>query len=236
METPAQPQTLPNGVLCPKCGYDMGGLAVGVCPECGLSSEQVRRAREAARKHYDSITRRRSSALIILCAMIGVAAVVLAMDPAAFVWVGGCLLALVFLCMGVGKLVSRAFGGDRGLVWFAWERRSWMLHLPWLASPLFVPLFLAIASTTGNTYPITGWGPTIFGVWSLMYAGVLAVLGWLMYRDLCRVWVTVTVWRAFAVVVAVIPVGIGALVTAAMGGLIAFGVADLFYPTEWPPR
>lgn len=26
---------MPNGVQCPGCGYDLGGLAFGPCPECG---------------------------------------------------------------------------------------------------------------------------------------------------------------------------------------------------------
>jgi len=31
----AAPDMLPNGTLCPQCGYDMGGLRHGQCPECG---------------------------------------------------------------------------------------------------------------------------------------------------------------------------------------------------------
>ena len=45
MSDPATP--LPNGTLCPQCGYDLGGLAVGgVCPECGrtLGEADARRA------------------------------------------------------------------------------------------------------------------------------------------------------------------------------------------------
>lgn len=44
--TPAAPEALPVGAVCPDCGYDLRGSASAICSECGRSLD-VFRARES---------------------------------------------------------------------------------------------------------------------------------------------------------------------------------------------
>lgn len=153
-ESPAYPDVLPKGVLCPKCGYDMGGLAAGVCPECGttyesanfevLSSSQIRLLRRARFQNAIHIT-----ALVAAAFMFGVMRMI---DPPWFPDGLGPLnpLILVILSVVIVLILSSRRGKvQTHLMRAVLVQRLWIAHLPWmtLAAGAIVHHFVGPSST-----------------------------------------------------------------------------------------
>lgn len=130
------PSILPRGVQCPGCGYDMGGLAPGACPECGRWHPQADFTWQIENRAWVKETLRRGQ---LLCAVLAAVVVLGAVG----LWLcGGGFAAAVGLGItaAVGGLIAVGMNGawlirrgDRRRHALVWVRSLWILLLPYAA-------------------------------------------------------------------------------------------------------
>jgi hypothetical protein len=140
--------TIPDGMPCPECGYDLTAAPEPRCAECG----RLIALGDVDRHTYRTATRLRHSRSIPRCAVGWLVAIVLC---AAFVGVliGSVdamlgtfivLTGIVLASVAIGVLpASAAPRVDRRLVFGGWFLRLWLLHVPWLLTAPAALLFVA---------------------------------------------------------------------------------------------
>ena len=176
MNDPATP--LPNGTLCPQCGYDLGGLAVGgVCPECGRTLGETDARRAVLLPAYLKRCRLRLPWWIMLWLLIVLAFVLLGLRTQ---WSGSLAMTTGLLIAALLGFVLAANGfwrGPRGSR--AFFRAYWLDNLWVLLVPLV--LFEIIASAVW----ISGrWGRVsglLIFVWAALLVAMPNVFLWRLH-------------------------------------------------------
>lgn len=121
----------PPWPICPDCGYDLTGLTVQRCPECGMAFTADTLGSPETMRRFIRRGLRAASAGAILALLA---------TPALLLWNWAfALVALVVVALpiGVGALGAFAARGPwRGAVFVLWLRSVWKLHLAWVTTIL----------------------------------------------------------------------------------------------------
>lgn len=144
------PVDIPPGHLCARCGYPSGRSGSRVCPECGwaataadLRAELTRR--EAAARWLGGQRSRHAARWVAVALVYSLGAGVVVRS------VGALTGSLVAMLLGVAATWQfgrwgawRCRRDRREYLGVVWARSLWLLHLPWLVSPLFVLVALFV--------------------------------------------------------------------------------------------
>ena len=232
---------LPAGFICPRCDYDLGGAAMGVCPECGRpivvhDVVQFRRREDARRVLRRAVRMVAWRALVAVVVMSG-GAMMLALDLGAAVGAFIACSVAVVGSIGSGWIAAMlAPERDRAAVRLAWLIAVPWLNGPWLVAPIFAAcgtaLVVAGAVTTRVEPDDVMVGGVAFaigmlgGLLWLIVAGSSVVLGALRFWQVVREygvrkrgW-----WPGF--VLALFVVGGGAMLLGLSGLIFAAGAAE----------
>ncbi len=189
---PTEPQTpapLPDGTLCPDCGYDLRGSTSERCPECGFELAAIR-SRESLlpwshraelgwfRAYWRTVwmvVRRPSQVCLEVARPVSYA------DSQRFRWVTFAHMWAAFVVIAVTFVVCSIAAGDTGDAywWYAggfvlWSG-LWMALLPGLASYFFQSKRLAPAvEDRVLALSYYAWGP-----WAVLPALATPVATWL---------------------------------------------------------
>lgn len=175
-------ERLPDGMTCRECGYCVGSLPMGRCPECGADvgaseialSERVRGVEHA----WPAL---RASRLRLYGAVIPVYALgagVLGWHWGAMVAAFGLMSLMVVGSWFVGWLVTRlALPAARHALYANWVRCLPILHGPWLVAPLCaaIALVAALVDRSAGTDAKVLMGVSLLGLflWGLGCFGCL---------------------------------------------------------------
>lgn len=161
---------LPDGLLCPGCGYDVGGQSEWRCPECGreVGQRDIAVLAEFGTAHAPEKARRRAMqwlAAVSVLYGVGTSIVVLSWAPAL-------IASPVLFGAGVASThMGRLAVASRGAVQRHALETAWLRLLPWLVSPLLVvTACLVLALFLGDA----GWPALLLGLaWPLIGVPVL---------------------------------------------------------------
>lgn len=178
------PNLLPAGTLCLRCGYDLGGLAVGgtdgrggVCPECGRRVSELDARRGLLLPAYLKRCRLRLAWWIALWLLIVIAFVVLGMRT---VWADSLAVttALLLAAMVGFLLVANGFWrgarGSRAFYRAYWLDNLWMLLLP----------LVGLEIAAGGVWLSGRWGDSSWltmGCWAALVVGMPNVFLWRLH-------------------------------------------------------
>ncbi|MCA9282029.1 MAG: hypothetical protein KDA30_08325 [Phycisphaerales bacterium] len=235
---------LPNGTLCPQCGYDLGGLVAGRCPECGFDVSMIREVLHARREFQTKVAQSRflryAFNLMVPAAYAAAfvhgakyefsdSKMVLLMEAGIWLY---CLLALSEFG---GWVVSRCIAArDRRVVRSVWSMNNWVFHLPWLVSPIAF-LFFAVARTMSAEIGLAiVIGFALWMIWLVGAVGVLlAVWSPRTHGQLSQLGVCVPARFHVVTWIVVSCIWFAVTVTAFFGIGWSFLLSDALFPTGW---
>lgn len=126
---------LPNGVLCPGCGYDLGGLmAGGACPECGRVSEPGALHRQVESRVWIALAEVRGRRTLIGVMILAVVVLVLSIAMGGVS--GGIVMLTLLAVIGAANIVGMHGAwlirrAHRRLHRAIWMNSLWVLLLPY---------------------------------------------------------------------------------------------------------
>lgn len=143
-------ERLPEGMTCRECGYCVGGLPMGRCPECGgdVGAREIAlsvRVRDVERA-WPTVRTARFRLYAVVVPVYAVGAGVLGQHWGAMVAAFSMMSALVAGSWFVGWLATRsARPPQRTALFSIWVRCLPVLHGPWLVAPLCTAVALVAA-------------------------------------------------------------------------------------------
>lgn len=241
---PANQPPLPQGMLCPKCSYDLSNSPIWTCSECGSTInanniERFYRRRMAVIGVSQLAYRQLFGAIGVAAAMtLSMAFLFRHWEPALIVG-GVCLMAQYFSLAAGWMLSASAPTHDRRAWRLAWLKTHWMLHIPWISIFVFTLLLFVvcgIARLFGETVATTIFLSVVaieLAAW--LACGLFALAGYSSrYREMS---VDLGLARnrtqtALAILAAI--VFLSSVLLGFVGGAVGtMGVAEYFVPSRF---
>ncbi|HRQ72547.1 MAG TPA: hypothetical protein PLU35_05925 [Phycisphaerales bacterium] len=175
-------ERLPEGMSCRECGYCVGGLPMGPCPECGaeIGTREIaldERVRDAERA-WPALRTARLRQYGVVIPVYALGAGVLGWHWGAMVAAFGLMSVMVAGSWSVGWLATRmARHAVRSALFANWVRCLPVLHGPWLVAPLCaaIALVAAMLDRSAGTEGTVLMGTALVGLflWGLGCFGCL---------------------------------------------------------------